>query len=143
MKKKSKKRIKIVIIIILLIFISLGVGYIALSDKTTNDKKQNEEKKEEIKPIKKVKIIDVDSKSRPYAVMINNNKAVWGYQAGIQDSHITYEIIVEGGITRLMAIFKDKETTRIASIRSSRHYFLDYALENDAIYAHIGQSPQA
>ena len=143
MKKKIKKRIKIVIIIILLILISLGVGYIALSDKTTNDKKQNEEKKEEIKPIKKVKIIDVDSKSRPYAVMINNNKAVWGYQAGIQDSHITYEIIVEGGITRLMAIFKDKETTRIASIRSSRHYFLDYALENDAIYAHIGQSPQA
>lgn len=143
MKKKIKKRIKIVIILILLILISLGVGYIALSDKTTNDKKQNEEKKEEIKPIKKVKIIDVDSKSRPYAVMINNNKAVWGYQAGIQDSHITYEIIVEGGITRLMAIFKDKETTRIASIRSSRHYFLDYALENDAIYAHIGQSPQA
>ena len=28
-------------------------------------------------------------------------------------------------------------------MRSSRHYFLDYALENDAIYAHIGWSPQA
>ncbi|MBR2472225.1 MAG: DUF3048 domain-containing protein, partial [Clostridia bacterium] len=28
-------------------------------------------------------------------------------------------------------------------VRSARHYFLDYALENDAIYAHAGQSPQA
>lgn len=143
MKKKSKKRIKIFIIIMLLILIGVGVGFLLLSGKSTTTKQEKEEKKEELKPVKKVKIIDTDSNSRQYAVMINNNKAVWGYQAGIQDSHITYEIIVEGGITRLMAIFKDKETTRIASIRSSRHYFLDYALENDAIYAHIGQSPQA
>lgn len=69
--------------------------------------------------------------------MINNNKAVWGYQAGINAAYITYEILVEGGITRMMALFKDKETSRIASVRSSRHYYLDYALENDAIYMHI------
>ena len=143
MKKKNKKCIKIFIVIILLMLIGLGVGYILLTDKSTTPKKEKEQKKEEIKPVKRVKIIDTNSKTRPYAVMINNNKSVWGYQAGLQDAHITYEIIVEGGITRLMAIFKDKDTTRIASIRSSRHYFLDYALENDAIYAHIGQSPQA
>mgnify|MGYP004469907881 CR=1 FL=1 len=33
--------------------------------------------------------------------MINNNKAVWNYQAGLQDAYITYEIIVEGGENRL------------------------------------------
>ena len=42
-----------------------------------------------------------------------------------------------------MALFMDQNTTRIGSIRSARHYFLDYALENDAIYVHHGQSPQA
>ena len=38
---------------------------------------------------------------------------------------------------------KDKDLDRIGSVRSSRHYFLDYALENDAIYVHFGWSPQA
>ena len=54
-----------------------------------------------------------------------------------------YEIIVEGGISRYLALFIDQSTERIGSIRSARHYFLDYALENDAIYVHHGQSPQA
>ena len=42
-----------------------------------------------------------------------------------------------------MALFLDQDTERIGSIRSARHYFLDYALEKDAIFAHNGQSPQA
>ena len=56
---------------------------------------------------------------------------------------IIYEMIVEGGLTRYMAVFQDQNTERIGSIRSARHYFLDYALENDAIYVHHGNSPQA
>lgn len=43
----------------------------------------------------------------------------------------------------MMAIFKDKDTARVGSIRSARHYYLDYALENDAIFVHFGWSPQA
>ncbi|MNT18651.1 putative lipoprotein YerB precursor [compost metagenome] len=54
-----------------------------------------------------------------------------------------YEIVVEGGETRLMALFKAQDVKMIGPIRSSRHYFLDYALENDAIYVHYGWSPQA
>ncbi len=92
---------------------------------------------------KKIKIVDMDSKSRPYAIMINNKREARGFQSGLQDAYIIYEIIVEGGITRYMALFSDKDTARIGSIRSSRHYFLDYALENDAIYIHHGYSPQA
>ena len=42
-----------------------------------------------------------------------------------------------------MAIYKDADTARIGSIRSSRHYYLDYALENDAIYVHWGYSEYA
>ena len=93
-------------------------------------------------PEKKLNIVDLNSKTRPYAVMINNNHAAWP-QAGIQDAYIVYEIVVEGGITRMMALYKDAATAKIGSIRSSRHYFLDYALENDAIYVHFGWSPQA
>ena len=88
-------------------------------------------------------IVDTKSITRPIAVMINNHAQARPYHSGLQDANIVYEIIVEGGITRMMAVFKDKTTERIGSVRSSRHYFLDYALENDAIYVHFGWSPQA
>lgn len=140
-KKMSKKtKIKLIIVIVLLLLIGV-LSFFAFAKKEEPAKKVK--KKKITKEEAKIQVVDLSSTSRPYAVMINNNKAVWGYQAGIQDAYITYEIIVEGGITRMMAVFKDKDTQRIASVRSSRHYYLDYALENDAIYCHIGWSPQA
>ena len=43
-----------------------------------------------------------------------------------------------------MALFKDKkDLDKVGPIRSARPYFINYVLEHDAIYAHIGQSPQA
>ena len=55
----------------------------------------------------KVKIIDVNSNSRPIAVSINNNHAAWP-QAGLQDAYLSYELIAEGGITRILAFFKER-----------------------------------
>ena len=43
----------------------------------------------------------------------------------------------------MMALYKDVYPTKVGSIRSARHYFIDYAEENDAIYIHWGGSPQA
>lgn len=74
--------------------------------------------------------------------MIDNHNGAWP-QAGLNDAYMVYEIIVEGGETRLMALFKGKDLEKIGPVRSSRHYFLDYAMENDAIYVHFGWSPQA
>lgn len=79
---------------------------------------------------------------RPIAVMIDNHKGAMP-QAGLNDAYMVYEIIVEGGETRLMALFKGVDLKKVGPVRSSRHYFLDYALENDAIYVHYGWSPQA
>lgn len=136
----KKKKLKIAIVVVLLLIIGV-LAFFALTKKEEVVKKPK--KKKITKEEEKIKVVDLSSTERPYAVMINNNKAVWGYQAGVQDAYITYEMVVEGGITRMMAVFKDKNTQKIASVRSSRHYYLDYALENDAIYAHIGWSPQA
>lgn len=141
-KRKMKKSAKIFIIILLLLLIAF-VTYLVLNP---NAKKQIDKKVKEFKePVleKKVQIVDENSTSRPYAIMINNINVARPLQSGLQDAYIVYEIIVEGGITRYMALFLDQSTERIGSIRSSRHYFLDYAMENDAIYVHHGQSPQA
>lgn len=78
--------------------------------------------------------------SRPLAVMLNNIKAGCP-QSGIADAAIVYEAPVEGRITRLMAIYDDyRNLEKVGSIRSSRDYFVYFAMEYDAIYAHFGQA---
>lgn len=131
--KKKKKGLKIFIFLLICALIGAGV-YFYLNNKDAVE--------EVLEPEKKLKIVDEDSKSRPFAVMINNNHEAWP-QAGLQDAYISYEIIAEGGITRIMALFKDQDTEKIGSVRSARPYYLDYALENDAIYVHYGWSDKA
>lgn len=92
--------------------------------------------------IKEKKIKTFSGNQRPIAVMIDNVGEARP-QAGLNDAYLVYEMIVEGKQTRLMALYKDVKLDKIGPIRSSRHYFLDYALENDAIYVHFGWSPQA
>ena len=154
-KKKRRGKKNLVLFGALLIMVPFLVfGCIALFTKgkkidntpikeVEEKKEEKEEKEEVIVPEKKLKIVDLDSTSRPFAIMINNAPVARPLQSGLQDAYIIYEIIVEGGITRYMALFLDQNTSRIGSIRSARHYYLDYALENDAIYVHHGNSPQA
>ncbi len=141
--RKKTKRLLLIFIALGVISLGVGVAYTFLNRPSEDTEKEEPGKKEEEKPVKKLKIMNPESNSRPYAVMINNNSAVWKYQSGMNEAYIVYEMLVEGGITREMALFKDTNTAKIQSIRSSRHYFLDYALENDALYIHWGQSPQA
>lgn len=79
---------------------------------------------------------------RPIGIMISNISSALP-QSGIGQADIIYEALVEGGITRLFAVFQDFDAEKIGPIRSARHYYLDFALDHDAIYTHVGQSPQA
>lgn len=123
-------------ILILLIFICIGCG-----------KKEEESIKEETPPVieepKEISIIDVNSNTRPYAIVINNSTVAVKVQTGLQQAYIVYEFPVEGGLTRLMALYKDVPDFTIGTIRSSRHNFLDYAMEHDAIFIHYGWSHYA
>ena len=85
----------------------------------------------------------MNTQQRPVAVMIDNDVAASRPQAGLEDAYMIYEIIVEGGASRMMALFKNHDVEKVGPVRSSRHYFLDYALEHDAIYCHAGWSPKA
>ncbi len=139
----SKKGTKILIVIlIILILVAGGV----LAYKIVKDKENQETTVKEDEPMtveieeKQVQIFK--GNDRPIAVMIDNHSDAWP-QAGLQKAYMVYEIIAEGGETRLMALFKGVDVEKIGPVRSARHYFLDYAMENDAIYAHFGESPQA
>ena len=135
---------KIVIMLLLLCTLLTGCGKDTYGPVKPGEA-GNKDNKDNNEPVvnQKLKIVDVNSKSRPVAVMINNLSAARPVQSGVMDAYIVYEIIVEGGITRYMAVYKDKDTAKIGTVRSSRDYYLDYALENDAIYVHFGWSPQA
>ncbi len=139
----KNKKILIIGALLLLIAIVIVITCVIFANKEDNNTVNNDKLPTPVEEAKKLQIVDELSTSRPYAVMINNINVARPYQSGLQDAYIIYEIIVEGGITRYMALFLDQDTERIGSIRSARHYFLDYALENDAIYVHHGQSPQA
>lgn len=80
------------------------------------------------------------AKKRPLAIMIGNTSDALP-QFGTSSADIIYEVPVEGAYTRMMAIFQDYSALdKIGSVRSCRHYFLYFAKEFDAIYAHYGQS---
>ena len=132
------------IISVFLVFILLiGVGIYFLFFNKKEEKQLEEPDKQEPVIEKKLQILDLESDTRPIAVMINNHKTAQPYQTGLNDAYLVYEIVVEGGITRMMAVFKDQDTATIGTVRSSRHYFLDYVQENDAIYTHFGWSEKA
>ena len=133
-----KKKIVIMLLLLCTLLTGCGKDNESVKPGETGNKDNNE-------PVvnQKLKIVDFNSKTRPVAVMINNLSTARPVQSGVMDAYIVYEIIVEGGITRYMAVYKDKDTAKIGTVRSSRDYYLDYALENDAIYVHFGWSPQA
>lgn len=80
---------------------------------------------------------------RPIAIMLNNLKAAQP-QLGISRADIIYEVPVEGGITRMLAIYQTVEDVNIlGSVRSARPYFVELALGHDAIYVHAGGSQEA
>lgn len=145
-KQKNNKKVKVsVIVATISIILVIGVALLLFLGSKKDSTLPKITKKNSKTPTieSNLKIVDLNSKTRPYAVMINNLGAARPLQSGLQDAMIIYEMIVEGGLTRYMAVFQDQNTERIGSIRSARHYFLDYALENDAIYVHHGNSPQA
>ena len=140
---KTKGKGKILIIILILIIIGAGgfLGYKILKDKQ-NSQPVAEGEDILVAPVDEKKVKIFSGTDRPLAVMIDNHSDAWP-QVGLQKAYMIYEIVVEGGETRLMALFKGVNVEQIGPVRSARHYFIDYAMENDAIYAHFGQSPQA
>ena len=138
-KQKNNKKVKVsVIVATISIILVIGVALLLFLGSKKDSTLPKITKKNSSTPTieSNLKIVDLNSKTRPYAIMINNLGVARPLQSGLQDAMIIYEMIVEGGLTRYMAVFQDQNTERIGSIRSARHYFLDYALENDAIYVH-------
>lgn len=143
MKNKNGGVKALILILVILIIAAGGVlGYKIVQDKENKEVAVSEDDNTITAIVEEKKVQIFQGNDRPIAVMIDNHSDAWP-QAGLQKAYMIYEIIAEGGETRLMALFKGVDLEKIGPVRSARHYFLDYAMENDAIYTHFGESPQA
>ncbi len=64
-------------------------------------------------------------------------------QSGFNDAAVVWHAPAEGGIPRYMLIFQDRVPPSVGPVRSARQYYIAWAAEWDAVYAHVGGSPQA
>ncbi|GGA52094.1 DUF3048 domain-containing protein [Paenibacillus physcomitrellae] len=83
--------------------------------------------------------------NRPVAVMINNAPAARP-QSGLQDADVVYEVLAEGGITRLVAIFQSAESggaAKLGPVRSIRPYLIELGESYHGVLVHAGGSPDA
>lgn len=77
---------------------------------------------------------------RPVTIMINNAPKAWP-QKGISKADVVYELPVEGGATRLLAMFSDyTDVEQFGSLRSVRHDFVELALPFNPVFIHWGGS---
>lgn len=156
--KKSFKRISAIILSVLVVTVSMSACGTQKNQNSneqsskqstvsqTNEASKNEPDKKETKYVNPLTGLATEkdiSTSRPVAVMINNIEYAQPLM-GISKADVIYECLVEGGITRLEAIYKDASNVgKIGSIRSARPPFIDLARGFQAVYIHCGTSKQA
>lgn len=148
--KFSSKRVKIISTLILIVGLGVGAFFVFSKDDKKEEKKTavttstttTVKKKEEIAPL--TGLVDETglADTRPaLAVKIGNN-AEARPQAGINEADIIYEEIVEGGVTRYMAIFNSQVPTRVGPVRSVRGMDPNIALNWGGIFAYSGGASQ-
>lgn len=161
MNTKQKKIVGIVLAVSILTMVALSVYLLLGREKVTQKQKKNtptvgETAETTTEPTKDPNAGKVRSrltgkyvkpsvaKKRPYAVMINNIGYAFQHQMGTSKADIIYEALAEGGITRMLAVYEDVSgVKKIGSVRSARHYYVEFAQEWDAIYCHFGHTKYA
>ncbi len=79
--------------------------------------------------------------NRSVLVSVENHPAARP-QWGIASADIVWEMLAEGGITRMLCMFSDASRLpdKIGPTRSTRHYFVELAEGFDSIFVHFGGS---
>jgi len=146
-----KKQPRLWLVVFLLILVSL-LSVIAYSISLPKEVIAGEEEEEKIAekeygPVRLLDGIEVqdENKINPpiFAVQVENMVDSWPL-SGLSKANLVYETLVEAGITRFLVLFTEgNSASTIGPVRSARPYYIDWAEEYGALYAHSGGSPEA
>jgi hypothetical protein len=87
-------------------------------------------------------VTPAEAARHPIAVMIDDLSPARP-QSGFNAASVVWQAPAEGGIPRYMMVFQENIPTDVGPVRSSRYYYIAWAAELRAVYAHAGGSPQA
>ncbi|MFA6475234.1 MAG: DUF3048 domain-containing protein [Patescibacteria group bacterium] len=150
-KKPSRRNLIIIVTVLAVVLLSLvGVvawqkthpaNFLPVEKKLTHKKKKAETSTTAARHSDGMIVAKADANKVPACVMIEN-AAFDGVrpQAGLSAASVVYEVIVEGGITRLMAVYAGETADKIGPVRSARDTYLEFASEYNCAYAHAGGS---
>ncbi len=93
-------------------------------------------------PLTGLPVSPARARQHPIAVMVDDLGAARP-QSGFSAASIVWQAPAEGGIPRYMMVFGENQPGDVGPVRSSRYYYIAWAAEWKAIYAHAGGSPQA
>jgi hypothetical protein len=79
---------------------------------------------------------------KPIVVMIDDHPDARP-QTGLSLAEVVYQAPAEGGVARYMAVYQAADVSRLGPVRSARLYFVLWAAEWRALYAHVGGAPNA
>jgi len=85
----------------------------------------------------------LESLPRVFGIMVENSAGAWPL-TGLDKAFLVIEAPVEASIPRFIAFYSEEsDVEKVGPIRSSRPYYLDWNDALDAVYAHVGGSPEA
>jgi hypothetical protein len=93
-------------------------------------------------PLTGVLVTPAAAARHPIAVMIDDLSPARP-QSGFSSASVVWQAPAEGGIPRYMMVFQENIPQNVGPVRSSRYYYIAWAAELRAVYAHAGGSPQA
>ncbi|HET9614102.1 MAG TPA: DUF3048 domain-containing protein [Candidatus Limnocylindrales bacterium] len=93
-------------------------------------------------PLTGVLVPEAVADRHPVAVMVDDLSPARP-QSGFSAASVVWQAPAEGGIPRYMMVFQENIPGDVGPVRSSRYYYIAWAAELRAVYAHAGGSPQA
>jgi len=143
---KGLSKITSIILVFFLFLIGFSFYYFYLFDETGDNSLIKNKSPQDCFFRRKIDGLCVNSKEEtnpwPVALMIDNHPDSWP-QYGLSAAPLVYSTLVEGGNTRLMAVYAGDEAEKIGPIRSARPYYVSWAKEINALYGHSGGSTEA
>jgi hypothetical protein len=81
---------------------------------------------------------------RVAGVMVENSADAWPL-SGVEEAFLVIEAPAEADIPRFLAFYSEDQNpvAKIGPVRSARAYYVDWASDYGALYAHVGGSPEA